>query len=75
MKFLRRNSKEVEPGIFEEEGIFKVRFTNEQLKQMLSEAGILNFEISKYKEKLGGRKDVVKSGNTELLLTDITIRK
>lgn len=75
MNFLRKTSKEIEDGIFEEGGILKVRFTDRQLKNILEEAGIANFEVSEYKEQVGGRNDVIKSGNTELLLTDITIRK
>jgi len=75
MIFLRRTSREVEPGIFEEDGILKVRFSQEQLKDLLIEAGITDFDISEYKERFEGRKDIVKSGNEELLLADITIRK
>ncbi len=75
MSWLHQNAIEIEPGIFEENGFLKVRFTNEQLKSVLAEAGIKNFKITDYVEKFEGRKDFIKSGNEKLLLTDITIIK
>jgi len=75
MNYLRKTSKEVEAGIFEEDGILKVRFSKGQLETLLTEAGITSFGITEYTERFGGRNDVVKSGNEELLLTDITIKK
>lgn len=78
MKFLKQTAREIEPGVFEEDDSqLKTRYNDGQLLSMLSEAGISKYvyTIGKYKEKLGGRKDRVKSGKTEFDLTEITITK
>lgn len=77
MDYLVKQSVEVEDGVFDEGGYIKTRYSLQQLKDILSKAGIPSSETSvdKYTEDLGGRKDKVKSGNTQLTVNQITLHK
>lgn len=76
MDYLRSNSKETEEGLFiDEEGMIKTRFSKEQYKKILDQAGIINFEINDYVEKFGDQKTYVKSKADELLYIEIVIKK
>ncbi len=71
MKFLAQTAEEIEPGVFDDKGQIKNRFTQEEWQVILSEAGITNFSIKPYIEDISGRGDITKSGNTQLVLTEI----
>jgi SAM-dependent methyltransferase len=77
MEYLRSAAREIEKGVFDEDGHTKTRFTIEQLKRTLDDANIPStaYTIQKYHEDLGGRKDKVKSGNTKFLVNEIMISK
>jgi ubiquinone/menaquinone biosynthesis C-methylase UbiE len=77
MAFLRSTSDEEQEGVFLEGDYVKTRFTQDQLKTMLNAAGLADktFQIKKYVEYFTGKKDKVKSGNAELVLTEILITK
>ncbi len=74
MASLLERSVLVEPGVYNEDGQLKYRFNKEQLAKMLKDEGISG-EVREYRESLGGRKDVVKSGNPEMLLNEVVIKK
>ena len=75
MKFLRANAKVIEDNIFMENGDIKSRFTVDQLKNMLKEAGIADYTVTEYIEDLSNRVDTVKSGNLHLLLNEIILKR
>lgn len=77
MDYLKKQATEVEDGVFDEAGYLKTRFSIEQLKAVLVNAGIPdnNGSVQQYTEDLGGRKDKVKSGNTQLTVNEIVITK
>jgi len=79
MVYLRTNAEEEEPGVYvTSDGRVRARFTAEQLREMLQEAGITNYEINEIEEDLSGikgREIEVKSGRTKLLLNEVIIRK
>lgn len=77
MAFLATTAIEQEEGVFDEEGRIKTRYTIERLKEILAEAGIpaSAYEVMSYTEKLGNDNDVVKSGNSEFIVNEITIQK
>ncbi len=78
MSFLKKSTNEIAPGIFQEkDGQIKSRYTMKQLEAMLSEAKALHHvtKIGDYVEKFAGRKDRVKSGKNELILTEIILEK
>lgn len=75
LEHLKRTAKEVEPGIFAEEGIIKSRFTKDDLNQLLKEAGISNFAVKEIAEDFSGKNDSIKSGNNQLLLNEVRFTK
>ncbi len=77
MAFLARTAVEEEPGVFNEKGRLKTRYTVERLKKILSDAGLPEdtYSVASYTEKLGNDNDVVKSGNSEFIVNEVTIRK
>jgi hypothetical protein len=75
MEFLKQSAKEIEAGVFNDEGQIKSRFTVDQLKEILKESGIESSEVTSYVEDLSGRTDVTKSGNVQLLLNEIRFTK
>lgn len=74
-KYLKRTAKEIEDGVFEEEGQIKTRFKIDKLREIVRHAGITDFEVNNYTENFNGRVDKVKSGKEELLLNEIVIIK
>lgn len=77
MDYLKKQATEVEDGVFDEAGYLKTRFSTEQLKAVLVNAGIpeANSSVQQYTEDLGGRKDKVKSGNSQLTVNEIMVTK
>lgn len=77
MTFLASAAKEIEDGVFDEDGRIKTRYTIERLLQILIDADIPQdkFDVTSYTEKLGNDNDVVKSGNNEFIVNQVTIRK
>lgn len=77
MEFLKSSAKEIAEGLFEDEGMLKSRYTLSQLEDILISAGIPRdkFEVKNIAEDLGGRKDRIKSGNTTMTLSEITINR
>jgi len=75
MEFLESNWQKLEPGVYQKGQKTKTLFTKEQLEGMLQEAGIANFTVKTYVEDLSGRTDKVQSGNLNLLLNEILIKK
>lgn len=75
MEFLKQSAKEIEAGVFNDEGQIKSRFTVDQLKEILKESGIESSEVTSYVEDLSGRTDLTKSGNVQLLLNEIRFTK
>lgn len=75
MSFLASTSKQIEDGVFSEDGKLKSRFTIEQLENILKNAEITNFEVKLYEEDMGGRVDKIKSGNKKQLFNEIIITK
>lgn len=77
MAFLTTTAKEIEDGVFDEDGRIKTRYTLERLQQILIDAGVPRdkFEVTAYTEKLGNDNDVVKSGNNEFIVNQVTIKK
>lgn len=71
MDYLRNVGVEYEEGVYIENGQLRSRFTIEQLKQILTKAGIQNFEVNPYKETL---KDSTGYEST-LLVNEIIIKK
>jgi ubiquinone/menaquinone biosynthesis C-methylase UbiE len=77
MAYLESTAVAESSGVFSENGHIKARYSLGQLATMLTAAGIPKSEVrlSPYTEKLGGREDQVKSGNTQFLLNEIQISK
>lgn len=77
MTFLASTSKEVEDGVFDEDGRIKTRYTIERLRQILTDAGVPGdkFDVITYTEKLGNGNDLVKSGHDEFIVNQVTIKK
>jgi ubiquinone/menaquinone biosynthesis C-methylase UbiE len=77
MAFLATTAIEEEAGLFNEKGRLKSRYTIERLKEILTDSGIPEsaYSIVSYTEKLGNENDVVKSGNSEFIVNEITIQK
>jgi len=69
---LKNKSKEISRGVFEDDGIFKTRFTHEQIRQQLNMAGINSFKINEISEPL---EKANKYGHNKLLLTEIIFKK
>ena len=77
MEYLKQQATEVEDGVFDEDGYLKTRFSMAQLQTVLANTGIPegNSSVKRHTEDLGGRKDKVKSGNTQLTVNEIEITK
>ena len=58
-----------EPNVFIENGLIRSRFTIDQLKAMLTKAGVGECSVQEYKEQLGD------SGEHTLLLNEVTFTK
>jgi len=56
MEYLSKSAVLYEPNVFIENGQLRSRFTIEQLKVMLREAGISNFQVAPYKEPLAPKE-------------------
>lgn len=74
MEFLKRSAREIEPGVFLDEKITKSRYTLDQLRIMIDEAGIYG-SVSEITEELGVQKEVVKSGNEKFILNEVVLKK
>jgi ubiquinone/menaquinone biosynthesis C-methylase UbiE len=77
MTFLATTAIEQEEGVFNEKGRLKTRYTIERLKEILADSGLPSdaYNVISYREKLGNDNDVVKSGNAEFIVNEVTIRK
>lgn len=61
---LKYNAVEYEPGVYIENGMLKSRFSADQLKQIVTNAGITQFEVIPHREVLGEHE----SGAEQVLL-------
>ena len=77
MEFLSTTAEEQEEGVFNENGRIKTRYTTARLEEILTDAGIpaSHFKVVAYVEKLGNSNDIVKSGNDEFVVNQISITK
>lgn len=77
MKYLATTAKEVEDGVFDEEGRIKTRYTIERLSKIISDAGVPSEQVQVHAvtEKLGNENDIVKSGNASFIVNEIIISK
>jgi|694.fasta_scaffold00232_63 ubiquinone/menaquinone biosynthesis C-methylase UbiE len=74
MEFYKESTEEIEPGVFNEEGILKTRFTKEQWEEILDQAGIKNYEVDSIKESISGVEEI-KPGAAALELIKIQFTK
>lgn len=75
MDYLKTTAKETEPGVFiDEKNMIKSRFSINQLEELLRGLDIKNYTIKLYKEELEAR-DKTKSGNKQLLMNEVVIKK
>jgi ubiquinone/menaquinone biosynthesis C-methylase UbiE len=72
MKYLEDNASVYEPGVFIDNGLLKSRFTVEQLKQMLTDAGVPKFNVNPLSEDLSTHKE---GHNPVLLVNEVVIEK
>lgn len=70
MQSLKKNGKELSKGVFIVEGVTKSRYSNDQFKEFISEAGFTKFEINEISEELG---ELNKHGHSKLLLTELIV--
>lgn len=75
MEYLKESATELEEGVYDDEGMTKSRFSKDQWEEILSKAGIKNYEIDEIKEKLDDKNDTAKSGLSTLQLTQIQFTK
>jgi ubiquinone/menaquinone biosynthesis C-methylase UbiE len=77
MKYLTGNANQIDDGVFDEDGYIKTRFSIKQLNRILHNAGVPPeaFTVHKHTEKIDGRKDKIKSGNTQFIVNEIRIIK
>jgi SAM-dependent methyltransferase len=77
MAHFRSDATETSSGVFNDGGYIKTRFTADQLAEILRLAGIddKEFTVTPYVEHFEGRKDRVKSGQSEMLLNEVTLAK
>ncbi len=75
MEWLENNTKQLEEGIFHENGLIKTRFSKEQYRNFLRNVGISDFSINDYTEQFGDQKIFVKSKADKLLYIEIIIKK
>lgn len=72
IEYLEKMTTLYEPNVFIENGMLRSRFTKDQLSEMLSSAGISNFEINPFKEELGVRRE----GHQQILyLNEVAFKK
>lgn len=72
MEYLRKTAVEYEPNVYIENGQLRSRFTVEQLKNMLREAGISNFQVNPYREPLAPKEG---GHHPELLVNEVVFTK
>ena len=72
MEFIKNTSVEYEPNVFIQNGQLRSRFTDDQLKTMLKNAGVEQYSVQPYKESLGVND---KGYNPELLVNEIVFTK
>lgn len=75
IQFLKKTAKEIEADVFNDKGQIKTRYSALKLSEILDKAEITNYQIEDYVESFLGRKDVVKSKSSKLLLFEIKIKK
>lgn len=75
MSWLKSNTKKLGEGIYSEGGLIKTRFTKEQYRNFLKNAGISNFSLNDYIERFGKERIFVKSRADKLLYIEVTIKK
>jgi ubiquinone/menaquinone biosynthesis C-methylase UbiE len=75
MEYLMRTAKVVEPGVFNDGGDIKNRFSKGQWNTILKDAGIEKYSVESYEEILEGRIDKIKSGASSMLLNEIRFEK
>jgi len=73
--WLKSQSKEISPGVYDKSGLIQTRYTKEQYKEFLKKAGIIDYEIGDYIENFTNQKTYVKSGAEKLLYIEIIIKK
>jgi ubiquinone/menaquinone biosynthesis C-methylase UbiE len=72
MEYLTENSAVYEQSVFIDNGQLRSRFTIDELKQIVSNAGIANYQVHPYKEMLGPDK----KGHRQVLhLNEIIFQK
>lgn len=74
MDALRSRGVEIEPNVFLDEGITKSRFAIEQLTQILTQAGLSNFQIREVTERLVGKGQTTRTGTDEFVLNEVVIK-
>jgi len=57
MQYLEKRASLYEPNVFIDNGQLRSRFEEDQLRSMLTEAGIKNYSVSSYDEILTGNKE------------------
>lgn len=72
MEYLEKSATVYESGVYIEGGMLRSRFNKTQIEEMLSKAGILEFEVKPYNESLSGRSE---GHHPELFVNDILIKK
>ena len=72
MEYFRENAVEYEPNVYIENGQLRSRFTAEQLKNILHEAGIANFQVNLYREPLAPKEG---RHHPELLVNEVVFTK
>lgn len=72
MEYFRNNCVEYEPGVYIDNGQLRSRFSVDELKEMLPQAGISNFQVHPYKEAVGTKKSDYQQ---VLLLNEIIFTK
>lgn len=75
MGYLEKNNEKISNGLYKEDAVLKSRFTKDQYKNILEDAGVVKYEINDYEEVFGEKKIYVKSGADKLLYLDIVIHK
>ena len=72
MEYLEKNATPYEPNVFIEGGMIRSRFTNTQLKEMLKNAGLQEFQVIPKKEELGDRRE---GHHPELYINEVLFTK
>jgi len=74
MSYLKQTALKIEPGVFDDNGIIKTRFTIEQYQNILKIADINNPTLEIYSEMIKP-DDYVKSGLNEMQYIEIVFSK